>query len=104
MTTMVTLKLGGPRLIEAADWMMGKPTPDEVGADGAEWDAIGASVESGVLTVPAHLLADFIEECKDGIVTMEDIAAGVLDDDFIDAKAASRALATIIQKLKEITK
>lgn len=105
--TNVTLKLGGRRLVAAADWMMGKPCPEEIDPEGGDWYDQGASVISGVLTIPAHRVADFIGECQDGIVTMEDIAAGVTDwddgpSDNSDAKATARALQTIIDKLHQL--
>lgn len=101
MSAMVTLKLRGPRQIDAADWMMGKPCPEEIDPAMGDWNCQGASVIGGVLSVPAHLLAEFIEEVEDGIVVTID-SAGTPEDD-IDARAVVRAMEKIIEKLKEIS-
>jgi hypothetical protein len=101
-TNCVTLKLRGPRQLDAADWMLGKPLPEEIpGHDQGtgDWEAVCVTIRDGVLSVPAHLLADFIEECEDGIVMSEHM----LDDpyDGADARAFTRAMTTLIEKLRK---
>lgn len=96
----ITLKLGGPRQLDAADWMLGKPTPDEVDEEGRDWDQLGVSIKDGVLSIPAHRLADFIEEMEDGIIVTLN-SAGTPEDD-IDARAVVRAMETIIERLRSL--
>lgn len=101
MSAVVTLKLGGPRLIDAADWMLGKPVPEEVDGEGlADWETMGATLRNGVLSIPTHLLADFIEECEDGIVVTLNSAA--TPEEIKDSKAVVRALETIIERLRDL--
>lgn len=102
-TESVALKLRGKRQFEVADWMMGKPTPEDVGpGDGTEWESLGASTAGGVLTVPASLLADFIDECEYGITALLEMADQDSDEARVDARAQTRALQTIIDKLRLI--
>lgn len=102
--TDVTLKLRGHRQIEAADWMMGKPTPEEVDEDGREWEQLGVDVRDGVLSIPAHCLADFVEELENGVEIMLNIADDFPSDwdDYKDARATARALTTIAEKLRPL--
>jgi hypothetical protein len=100
-TTCVTLKLRGHRLLDAADWMMGKPLPEDIpGHDVGDgtWHATGATLIDGVLSIPAHLLTDFIEEIEDGIMIAEDM----VDDPYegAEARAHIRAFRSLIEKLE----
>lgn len=101
MTDVVTLRLRGPRQLDAADWMLGKPTPEEIDEDGREWESLGVTIRDGVLSIPAHLLADFIEEIEDGIVVTLDAGEGT-PEDMVDARAVVRAMETIADKLRPL--
>jgi hypothetical protein len=94
----IALKLRGIRQIDAAEWMLGKPTPEEVDEEGREWEQLGVTLRDGILSIPAHLLADFIEECEDGIAIFEHH----MDDpyDGPDIRAFIRAMTTLIEKLE----
>lgn len=99
----VALKLRGPRQLEAADWMLGHSVPEEIDGEGlAEWGTLGADVRDGVLTVPSHLLVDFIEECMAGAEQLLSMSDGwaLSDDERKNGRAAARALTTIAEKLR----
>lgn len=99
----VTLKLQGVRQIDAAQWIIDKPTPEEIDPEGAEWFVHGVSFDwpTRTLAVPTAMLNDFIAECEYGAEQIADMAEqDGWDDSIANARAISRALLTIATKLK----
>jgi hypothetical protein len=102
----IALKLRGIRQIDAAEWMLGKPVPEEIDGEGlADWETMGVSLTGDHhLVVPTKLLADFIEEIDDAIVILGNIKDGLPSEweEHGIIRSNIRALETIQRKLREM--